>query len=81
MFQKCTAWGLDIDLAQNINACDVCILDKEKDAESDMNRIIYSLLILELEKNESLIQCLWLLHESNMVKMRLLTFMGMAVDF
>ncbi|EQB79165.1 hypothetical protein CB1_056579038 [Camelus ferus] len=81
--------GLHVDLAQIIEACDVCLKEDDKDVESVMNSVVSLLLILEPDKQEALIESLCeklvkfregLLHEQNMAKMRLLTFMGMAVE-
>ncbi|KPP61046.1 eukaryotic translation initiation factor 3 subunit M-like [Scleropages formosus] len=48
--------GLHMDLTQIIDACDVCLQDDDKDAESVMNSIVSLLLILETEKQEALVQ-------------------------
>jgi len=50
--------GLHVDLAQIIEACDVCLKDDDKDVESVMNSIVSLLLILETEKQEALIESL-----------------------
>uniref|UniRef100_A0A3Q3E5X0 Eukaryotic translation initiation factor 3 subunit M n=1 Tax=Labrus bergylta TaxID=56723 RepID=A0A3Q3E5X0_9LABR len=50
--------GLNVDLAQIIEACDVCLKDDDKDVESVMNSIVSLLLILETEKQEALIESL-----------------------
>ncbi|GAA6065600.1 eukaryotic translation initiation factor 3 subunit M, partial [Tachysurus ichikawai] len=50
--------GLHVDLAQIIEACDVCLKDEDKDVESVMNSIVSLLLILETEKQEALIESL-----------------------
>uniref|UniRef100_A0A4W4DPG5 PCI domain-containing protein n=1 Tax=Electrophorus electricus TaxID=8005 RepID=A0A4W4DPG5_ELEEL len=50
--------GLHIDLAQIIEACDVCLKDDDKDVESVMNSIVSLLLILETDKQEALIESL-----------------------
>uniref|UniRef100_A0A8C2G355 Eukaryotic translation initiation factor 3 subunit M n=1 Tax=Cyprinus carpio TaxID=7962 RepID=A0A8C2G355_CYPCA len=50
--------GLHVDLAQIIEACDVCLKDDDKDVESVMNSIVSLLLILETEKQEALIDSL-----------------------
>ncbi|XP_015441835.1 eukaryotic translation initiation factor 3 subunit M [Pteropus alecto] len=48
--------GLHIDLAQIIEACDVCLKEDDKDVESVMNSVVSLLLILEPEKQEALIE-------------------------
>ncbi|KAG8438250.1 hypothetical protein GDO86_008808 [Hymenochirus boettgeri] len=48
--------GLHIDLAQIIEACDVCLKDDDKDVESAMNSVVSLLLIMEPEKQEALIE-------------------------
>ncbi|MEE6499107.1 hypothetical protein FKM82_003322 [Ascaphus truei] len=48
--------GLHIDLAQLIEACDVCLKDDDKDVESVMNSVVSLLLILEPDKQEALIE-------------------------
>ncbi|TNN75839.1 Eukaryotic translation initiation factor 3 subunit M [Liparis tanakae] len=48
--------GLHEDLAQIIEACDVCLKDDDKEVESVMNSIVSLLLILETEKQEALIE-------------------------
>uniref|UniRef100_A0A8C7W554 Eukaryotic translation initiation factor 3 subunit M n=1 Tax=Oncorhynchus mykiss TaxID=8022 RepID=A0A8C7W554_ONCMY len=50
--------GLHVDLAQIIEACDVCLKDDDKEVESVMNSIVSLLLILETEKQETLIESL-----------------------
>ncbi|XP_070618374.1 eukaryotic translation initiation factor 3 subunit M [Erythrolamprus reginae] len=50
--------GLHIDLAQIIEACDVCLKDDDKDVESVMNSVVSLLLILEPDKQEALIESL-----------------------
>lgn len=50
--------GLHIDLAQIIEACDVCLREDDKDVESVMNSIVSLLLILEPDKQEALIESL-----------------------
>eukprot|EP00063_Salmo_salar_P008196 XP_013983031.1 PREDICTED: eukaryotic translation initiation factor 3 subunit M-like [Salmo salar] len=50
--------GLHVDLAQIIEACDVCLKDDDKEVESVMNSIVSLLLILEAEKQETLIESL-----------------------
>ncbi|KAJ8413006.1 hypothetical protein AAFF_G00105880 [Aldrovandia affinis] len=50
--------GLHVDLAQIIEACDVCLKDDDKEVESVMNSIVSLLLILETEKQEALIESL-----------------------
>ncbi|KAJ1177639.1 hypothetical protein NDU88_002891 [Pleurodeles waltl] len=50
--------GLHIDLAQIIEACDVCLREDDKDIESVMNSIVSLLLILESDKQEALIESL-----------------------
>ncbi|KAM5138681.1 eukaryotic translation initiation factor 3 subunit M isoform 1-T1 [Mantella aurantiaca] len=50
--------GLHIDLAQIIEACDVCLKDDDKDVESIMNSVVSLLLILEPDKQEALIESL-----------------------
>ncbi|XP_060622476.1 eukaryotic translation initiation factor 3 subunit M isoform X1 [Anolis sagrei] len=50
--------GLHIDLAQIIEACDVCLRDDDKDVESVMNSVVSLLLILEPDKQEALIESL-----------------------
>uniref|UniRef100_A0AAX7VU00 Eukaryotic translation initiation factor 3 subunit M n=1 Tax=Astatotilapia calliptera TaxID=8154 RepID=A0AAX7VU00_ASTCA len=50
--------GLHVDLAQIIEACDVCLRDDDKDVESVMNSIVSLLLILETDKQEALIESL-----------------------
>uniref|UniRef100_A0A3P9PEX6 Eukaryotic translation initiation factor 3 subunit M n=1 Tax=Poecilia reticulata TaxID=8081 RepID=A0A3P9PEX6_POERE len=50
--------GLHVDLAQIIEACDVCLKDDDKDVESVMNSIVSLMLILEPEKQETLIESL-----------------------
>nr|KAF6324434.1 eukaryotic translation initiation factor 3 subunit M [Myotis myotis] len=48
--------GLHVDLAQIIEACDVCLKEDDKDVESVMNSVVSLLLILEPEKQEALIE-------------------------
>uniref|UniRef100_A0AAY5K250 PCI domain-containing protein n=1 Tax=Esox lucius TaxID=8010 RepID=A0AAY5K250_ESOLU len=48
--------GLHLDLAQIIEASDVCLKDDDKEVESVMNSIVSLLLILEAEKQETLIE-------------------------
>ncbi|KAM4722389.1 eukaryotic translation initiation factor 3 subunit M isoform 1-T1 [Rhinophrynus dorsalis] len=48
--------GLHIDLAQIIEACDVCLKEDDKDVESIMNSVVSLLLILEPDKQEALIE-------------------------
>ncbi|XP_015265204.1 PREDICTED: eukaryotic translation initiation factor 3 subunit M [Gekko japonicus] len=50
--------GLHVDLAQIIEACDVCLKDDDKDVESVMNSVVSLLLILEPDKQEALIESL-----------------------
>ncbi|XP_063800540.1 eukaryotic translation initiation factor 3 subunit M isoform X2 [Pseudophryne corroboree] len=50
--------GLHIDLAQIIEACDVCLKEDDKDVESIMNSVVSLLLILEPDKQEALIESL-----------------------
>ncbi|XP_048339672.1 eukaryotic translation initiation factor 3 subunit M [Sphaerodactylus townsendi] len=50
--------GLHIDLAQIIEACDVCLKEDDKDVESVMNSVVSLLLILEPDKQEALIESL-----------------------
>lgn len=50
--------GVYADLAQIIEACDVCLKDDDKDVESVMNSIVSLLLIVETEKQEALIESL-----------------------
>nr|ACO08579.1 Probable COP9 signalosome complex subunit 7 [Oncorhynchus mykiss] len=50
--------GLHVDLAQIIEARDVCLKDDDKEVESVMNSIVSLLLILETEKQETLIESL-----------------------
>jgi len=50
--------GPYVDLAQIIEACDVCLKDDDKDVESVMNSIVSLLLIVETEKQEALIESL-----------------------
>ncbi|XP_053305504.1 eukaryotic translation initiation factor 3 subunit M isoform X2 [Spea bombifrons] len=50
--------GLHIDLAQIIEACDICLKDDDKDVESIMNSVVSLLLILEPDKQEALIESL-----------------------
>ncbi|NWR68259.1 EIF3M factor, partial [Centropus bengalensis] len=50
--------GLHVDLAQIIEACDVCLKEDDKDVESVMNSVVSLLLILEPEKQEALIESL-----------------------
>ncbi|KAM4617416.1 eukaryotic translation initiation factor 3 subunit M isoform 3-T3 [Discoglossus pictus] len=50
--------GLHTDLAQIIEACDVCLKDDDKDVESVMNSVVSLLLILEPDKQEALIESL-----------------------
>ncbi|NP_001080061.1 eukaryotic translation initiation factor 3 subunit M [Xenopus laevis] len=50
--------GLHIDLAQIIEACDVCLKDDDKDVESSMNSVVSLVLILETDKQEALIESL-----------------------
>lgn len=50
--------GLHVDLAEIIEACDVCLKDDDKDVESVMNSIVSLLLILETDKQEALIESL-----------------------
>ncbi|XP_023593783.1 eukaryotic translation initiation factor 3 subunit M isoform X1 [Trichechus manatus latirostris] len=50
--------GLHVDLAQIIEACDVCLKEDDKDVESVMNSVVSLLLILEPDKQEALIESL-----------------------
>ncbi|XP_053576378.1 eukaryotic translation initiation factor 3 subunit M isoform X1 [Bombina bombina] len=50
--------GLHIDLAQIIEASDVCLKEDDKDVESIMNSVVSLLLILEPDKQEALIESL-----------------------
>uniref|UniRef100_A0A8C2NSH2 Eukaryotic translation initiation factor 3 subunit M n=1 Tax=Capra hircus TaxID=9925 RepID=A0A8C2NSH2_CAPHI len=50
--------GLHVDLAQIIEACDVCLKEDDKDVESVMNSVVSLLLILEPDKQEGLIESL-----------------------
>ncbi|KAL0607522.1 Eukaryotic translation initiation factor 3 subunit M [Plecturocebus cupreus] len=50
--------GLHIDLAQIIEACNVCLKEDDKDVESVMNSVVSLLLILEPDKQEALIESL-----------------------
>uniref|UniRef100_A0A8C4ZEG6 Eukaryotic translation initiation factor 3 subunit M n=1 Tax=Gadus morhua TaxID=8049 RepID=A0A8C4ZEG6_GADMO len=56
--ENSTEGGLHVDLAQIIEACDVCLKDDDKEVESVMNSIVSLLLILETEKQEALIESL-----------------------
>ncbi|KAM8939801.1 eukaryotic translation initiation factor 3 subunit M isoform 1-T1 [Pelodytes ibericus] len=50
--------GLHIDLAQIIEASDICLKEDDKDVESIMNSMVSLLLILEPDKQEALIESL-----------------------